>query len=192
MYGPKVWHSKDTRYRRTVWQCNSKFKGQRCKTPHLTEKEIQHGFIKAMNKLLGIRKEVIANLREVQTDLGDAEGLKAEITRLENERNIAAELVQQLIDQNARVAQNQDDYQRCYDEMFARYEDAEKALTTAQGSLHQKEKKMEQIESFITEVEALPDCITEFRTDYWGAPGRECHGASEGSDDLYPFLRGGD
>jgi hypothetical protein len=27
---------------------------------------------------------------------------------------------------------------------------------------------MEQIESFITEVEALPDCITEFRTDYWG------------------------
>ena len=168
MYGPKVWHSKDTRYRRTVWQCNSKFKGQRCKTPHLTEKEIQHGFIKAMNKLLGIRKEVIANLREVQTDLGDAEGLKAEITRLENERNIAAELVQQLIDQNARVAQNQDDYQRCYDEMFARYEDAEKALTTAQGSLHQKEKKMEQIESFITEVEALPDCITEFRTDYWG------------------------
>ena len=53
-------------------------------------------------------------------------------------------------------------------------------------------KKMEQIEIFITEVEALPDCITEFRTDYWGAPGREGHGASEGSDDLYPFLRGGD
>ena len=27
---------------------------------------------------------------------------------------------------------------------------------------------MEQIESFIAEVETLPDCITEFRTDYWG------------------------
>ena len=168
MYGPKVWHSKDPQYRRTVWQCNSKFKGHRCKTPHLTEEEIQQGFIKAMNKLLGIRKEVIANLREVQTDLGDAKGLKAEITRLENERNVAAELVQQLIDQNARVAQNQDDYQRRYDEMFTRYEDAEKALAAAQGNLHQKEKKMEQIESFIAEVEALPDCITEFRTDYWG------------------------
>ena len=76
--------------------------------------------------------------------------------------------------------------------MFARYEDAEKALAATQGSLHQKEKKMEQIEIFITEVEALPDCITEFRTDYWWAPGREGHGASEGSDDLRPFLRGGD
>ena len=121
-----------------------------------------------MNKLLGIRREVIANLRELQGDLGDTEGLKEEITRLENERNVAAELVQQLIDQNARVAQNQEDYQRRSDEMFARYEDAEKALAATQGSLHQKEKKMEQIESFITEVEALPDCITEFRTDYWG------------------------
>jgi DNA repair exonuclease SbcCD ATPase subunit len=81
---------------------------------------------------------------------------------------VAAELVQQLIDQNARVAQNQEDYQRRYDEMFTRYEDAEKALTAAQGSLHQKEKQTEQIESFIAEVESLPDCITEFRTDYWG------------------------
>ena len=52
--------------------------------------------------------------------------------------------------------------------MFARYEDAEKALATAQGSLHQKEKNMEQIESFIAEVEVLPDSITEFLTDYWG------------------------
>ena len=59
---------------------------------------------------------------------------------------MAAELVQQLIDQNARVAQNQEDYQRRYDEMFTWYEDAEKALAAAQGNLHQKEKKMEQIE----------------------------------------------
>ncbi len=168
MYGPKVWHSKDPKYRRTVWQCNSKFDGHRCKTPHLTEEEIQQGFIKAMNKLLGIRREVIANLREVQVELGDTEGLKVEITRLENERDVAAELVQQLIDQNARVAQDQEDYQRRYDEMFARYEDAEKALVATQGSLHQKEARTEQIESFIAEVEALPDCITEFRTDYWG------------------------
>lgn len=48
------------------------------------------------------------------------------------------------------------------------YEDAEKALTTAQGSLRQKEKQTEQIESFITEAESLPDSVSEFRTDYWG------------------------
>lgn len=168
MYGPKVWHSKDTRYRRTVWQCNSKFKDRRCKTPHLTEVEIQQGFIKAMNRLLAIREEVVANLREVQAELGGTDELEAEITRLENERNVTAELVQQLIDQNARVAQDQDDYQRRYDEMFTRYEDAEKALAAAQESLHQKETRNEQIEDFISEIQAMPDSISEFRTDYWG------------------------
>ena len=168
MYGPKVWHSKDTRYRRTVWQCNSKFKDRRCKTPHLTEEEIQQGFIKAMNRLLAIRKEVIDNLREVQAELGGTDELEAETIRLENERNVTAELVQQLIDQNARVAQDQDDYQRRYDEMFTRYEDAEKALAAAQESLRQKETRNEQIEDFISEIQAMPDSISEFRTDYWG------------------------
>ena len=149
MFGPKVWHSKDPQYRRTVWQCNSKFKGHRCKTPHLTEEEIQQGFIKAMNNLLAIRQEVIANLREVQAELGGTEDLEAEIARLDNERTVTGKLLQELIDQNARVAQDQTDYQQRSDEMFARYEAAEKALAEAQESLHQKEKRNEQTLDFI-------------------------------------------
>ena len=168
MYGPKVWHSKDAKYRRTVWQCNSKFSGHRCKTPHLTEEEIQQGFIKAMNKLLAIRQEVIANLREVQAQLGGTEDLEVEIARLDNERTVTGKLLQELIDQNARVAQDQTDYQQRSDEMFARYEAAERALAEAQESLRQKEKHNEQIEDFISEIEAMPDSITDFRTDYWG------------------------
>ena len=36
-YGPKVWHSTD-KYRRVIWQCNRKFKGEHCcGTPHLYE-----------------------------------------------------------------------------------------------------------------------------------------------------------
>ena len=143
MYGPKVWHSKDARYRRTVWQCNSKWGGHRCKTSHLTEEEIQQGFIKAVNKLLAIRQEVIANLREVQAELGGTEDLEAEIARLDNERTVTGKLLQELIDQNARVAQDQTDYQQRSDEMFARFEAAEKALAEAQKSLRQKERHNE-------------------------------------------------
>ena len=33
-FGSKVWHSTD-RYRRVIWQCNGKFKGEcKCRTPH--------------------------------------------------------------------------------------------------------------------------------------------------------------
>ena len=93
---------------------------------------------------------------------------KAEITRLDNERTVTGKLLQELIDQNARVAQDQTDYQQRSDEMFARYEAAEKALAEAQESLHQKEKHNEQTLDFISEIESMPDSITEFRTEYWG------------------------
>ncbi|MBD5511332.1 MAG: hypothetical protein HDR08_08800 [Lachnospiraceae bacterium] len=36
-FGSKVWHP-NSKYKRTVWQCNAKFKGEsKCTTPHLYE-----------------------------------------------------------------------------------------------------------------------------------------------------------
>ena len=152
-----------------VWQCNSKFKDKtRCKTPHLTEEEIRQGFIKAVNRLLTIREEVVANLREVQGNLSDTTALEREIERLEDERNILAQKIQQLIDENARTAQDQTDYQRRYDELAEKYSAADAALTAAQERLRQKEKRSEQIEDFVSEIEALPDGITGFEEDCWG------------------------
>ena len=46
-YGSKVWDS-NTEYRRLIWQCNNKYKGGHCHTPHLTESEIKAAFLSAM------------------------------------------------------------------------------------------------------------------------------------------------
>ena len=36
-FGSKVWNSTSEKYRRTIWQCNDKFKGdKKCGTPHIT------------------------------------------------------------------------------------------------------------------------------------------------------------
>jgi regulator of replication initiation timing len=70
---------------------------------------------------LPIREEVIANLKDVQSSLGSTEQLEAEVERLTEELAAIAGIVQQTIDENARIAQNQDDYQRRYDEQADRY-----------------------------------------------------------------------
>lgn len=45
--GSKVWNSTD-KYRRVIWQCNNKFKGEcKCGTPHLTEDFIKAKFLEA-------------------------------------------------------------------------------------------------------------------------------------------------
>ncbi len=121
-----------------------------------------------MNRLLKIRKEVIANLREIQSSLGSTEDLQDSLAQLEEERNVVAQMVQQLIEQNARVAQDQADYQRRYTELMERYEKANAAVTATQDELHQKENRNAQITAFIAEVSAMPESIAEFRTDYFG------------------------
>ena len=41
----KVWHS-TSKYRRTIWQCNHKFKNdKKCKTPHLYEDTLKDTFL---------------------------------------------------------------------------------------------------------------------------------------------------
>ena len=70
-YGSKVWHSND-KYRRVVWQCNSKFKDKtRCKTPHLTEDEVKAAFIRLVNKLSTDREFYVTELTAIKDRLGD-------------------------------------------------------------------------------------------------------------------------
>lgn len=60
-FGSKVWHSTN-KYKRTIYQCNAKYKGEhKCQTPHVTEEEIKGWFLSAINQLLSNRDEIIAN-----------------------------------------------------------------------------------------------------------------------------------
>src|SRR5690554_5167619 len=66
-YGSKVWHS-NSKYRRTVWQCNHKFNNdKKCETPHLEEETIKDIFIKATNELLADKDEIISNFEILKT-----------------------------------------------------------------------------------------------------------------------------
>ena len=75
-YGAKVWHSTDP-YRRTIYQCNNKFKGEdKCGTPHLDEETIKRLFITAVNKLLADKDEILANFETVKQVLFDTTDLE--------------------------------------------------------------------------------------------------------------------
>ena len=59
-YGSKVWHSTD-KYRKIVYRCNNKYKGEKCRTAAVTVEEIKAAFISAFNQLVAGKKEIIAN-----------------------------------------------------------------------------------------------------------------------------------
>lgn len=127
-YGSKVWHS-NTKYRKTIWQCNHKFDGDcRCQTPHLTDEEIQLHFLSAANKLLATKAAVIANGREMQALLFDTTELEAEQTQLLEETQVVSDMVQQAIQENARTALNQTEYQKRYDSLSAKFDKSKARL----------------------------------------------------------------
>lgn len=168
-YGSKVWHSND-KYRRVVWQCNHKFSGgEKCTTPHLDEETIKERFLKAVNILCTEKDEVIANYEAIKETVFDTAALEEEKAALQEEMNVVAELIQQCINENARIALNQADYQMRYDALAERFEKAKTRLETVNMEITEKQARRESTERFISELSRQDSVITEFDEDFWYA-----------------------
>ena len=113
-YGSKVWHS-NSKYRRTVWQCNAKFKGEsRCATPCLYEQRIKELFLEALGILMEDRETAIADCRAVMEALTDCSRIDGEAEEVSNEMEAVAGMIQRLVDENATRKLDQEDYRRKY------------------------------------------------------------------------------
>ena len=168
-YGSKVWHSND-KYRRTIYQCNNKFRHKtRCSTPHLTESEIKDFFVKAMNQLITEKSEILENLQLIRTTLCDREDLIKQKESLGEEIAVTAEMTQNIVAENAREAQNQDEYNKRYNSLVERYEKLKKEYDNACAVIFEKDAKYEQMGRFITVLNDQSEFISEFDEALWGS-----------------------
>ena len=120
-YGQKQWHSTD-RYRRSVWRCNHKFEdGQNCRTPVLRTESIQSMFVRAYNKLMSNRDQVLTDCELGRKTLTDCTLLDNDIAQLENEIKVVEEMVHSMVNENASRVQSQADYHRCYADLTERF-----------------------------------------------------------------------
>lgn len=165
-YGAKVWHSTD-KYRRTIYRCNDKFKIH-CKTPHLTEDDIKEAFVRAANRLIENKADVLDSIPLLKERPTDTEALEEERDRLSTDLNLLADKVQQLIAENARVAQNRDDYDRNYSELVSRYEAAKKQYDKTCEAIQYRKARSRQMDNFIQELREQ-ELIKEFDARLWGS-----------------------
>lgn len=165
----KVWHSND-KYRRIIYQCNNKFRHKTgCSTPHLTEFEIKEYFVKAMNQLITEKAEILDNLQLIRTTLCDKADLVKKKESLEEEIAIAVEMTQNIVAENARVAQNQDEYNKKYNSLVERYNKLKEEYDTVCTTISEKDAKYEQMGRFITVLNGQSELITEFDEALWSS-----------------------
>lgn len=91
-FGSKIWRFTD-RYRRTIWQCNSKFKSEeRCHTPTVDTETVQRLFIQAYNQMMENWMQIVKDCESMRRALTDFAALDADIERQLKETQVVAEL----------------------------------------------------------------------------------------------------
>ncbi len=138
LYGSKVWHS-NSKYRRTIWQCNNKFKNdEKCKTPNLTETELKSAFVKVFNEIIDNREEIIGFIDKTILELHDMTEIEKEILTAKAETRAKLEAVNEYVKLNSRTAIPQEEYSEYFDKLMTEYE-------MEQGKLYRLEKEKNDI-----------------------------------------------
>lgn len=166
-YGAKVWHSTD-RYRKVIYRCNRKYKGGKCQTSHVTEDEVKAAFVSAYNRLVTEKKEIIANAETIRRTLCSTDTLQDEKRKLEDEMSVIVEMTQNIVAENARVAQDQDEYQKRYDGLVQRYEAAKARYDEVVAAISAKQAQDERLSDFIKMLKSQNGVLLEFDSGLWG------------------------
>lgn len=93
----------------------------RCATPHVSKEQVTAAFLDAVHHLLDSRDQVNELVdKAVRAEL-DTTDLHIEANQLFARVGAAAEAIDQLISRNARVAQDQSEYQRRFDKLTSEH-----------------------------------------------------------------------
>ncbi|MBR1383366.1 MAG: recombinase family protein [Ruminococcus sp.] len=166
-YGSKVWHSRD-KYRRVIWRCNRKYSGDcKCGTPHLTGEQITAAFLNAFNAIFTERDEVFNSFEMIKNELYDVTVLTSQQEALQAELNEINNAVEQMIAENARKVQDQDEYNRKRTALIERYEQVKAKLDMVNAELIETLARKSAVEQFLKELRGKEHPVTEFSDELW-------------------------
>lgn len=166
-FGSKVWHSTD-KYRRTVWQCNNRFKSG-CDTPHLSEDALKNAFMNVFNRLLQNKDKLLSAYETIIGTITDNTDLDEERTALQGECDVVSELMRKCVEENAHTALDQINYQQRYSALAERFEKARMRLKKINTESMERAAKRAHINSFIETLKYSNRLLTDFDEEVWCA-----------------------
>ena len=134
----------------------------------MTEEEIKRIFVKALNSLVEVKENVIAELRAMIDSVCQMEELIEERGRVEQELVVLAERLKTLIRENARVAQDQTAYLKQENEIRAIYMEKQGYMEKLNEQIAEREGKRKILEGMIRVVCGINGEQVEFDEELWG------------------------
>jgi hypothetical protein len=121
----------------------------------------------AMNSLMENRDSLLEDCRLAQSVLCDCSAIDTEIAELKNEVEVVTELSRKAIYENARVAQDQGDFNERNDGYLERHRKATERMERLDAERRSRLAKSKTVEGFIRDIESRPMAITEFDEKLW-------------------------
>ncbi|RMI73803.1 recombinase family protein [Streptococcus iniae] len=165
-FGSKVWHS-TSKYRRVIYRCNEKYNGtERCSTPHVTEDDVKQWFISAVNQMLENKYEVLENI-DILIQMVNTDSIDERISSLETETEVVGQMVSNLIMGNARMSQNQDEYQIKYRQLSDKYDSLIKEIENLEVQKFSITKRHKELLDFHNVLKMQDGLLTAFDEFLW-------------------------
>ena len=133
----------------------------------LTKIPFQALFLKAANAIFAEKEGVREDYDSIKDTLFGTAELETERLRLQEEMNVVAELIEQCMAENARVALDQTEYQKKYDGLAGRFNRAKGRLSEVSQAITERQAKREKIGRFVSALEKLDGPLTAFNEDDW-------------------------
>ncbi|MDD4475767.1 MAG: zinc ribbon domain-containing protein [Eubacteriales bacterium] len=169
IFGSKVWHS-NSKYRRVIWQCNGKFKGEdKCRTPHLYEEQLKKLFISAMSEYFADRESAIEKLQYAQKTLTDTDFIDEDIHTKERELEMLSEMIRICINSNATNTISEEEYKTKHADLCRRFKETEQSLNALYSEREQMKNNAIAIGGLLFELTELKDLPIAFNEKLWNA-----------------------
>lgn len=169
IYGSKVWHS-SSKYRRTIWQCNGKFKGEKeCSTPHFYEDELKELFVKAMNSRISNQEGILSTYREVIAELTGNTAYEKEAETLRGECDVTLELIRKMVNENASATLDQSEYMSQYSYLADRHKQAQDRLAELNEIIGGRIVRRQKIEQYLKILERQEFLLADFDQELWNS-----------------------
>ena len=121
-----------------------------------------------MNQLITERAEIIANAECIRMTLCVTTDLEEEKQQLEADMTVLVEMTHNIVAENARVAQNQDEFQKRYNGLVERYNTVKARYDEVVVTISAKETQSERLAHFIKILKEQKGILHEFDSNLWG------------------------
>jgi hypothetical protein len=143
-----------------IWRCNNKYGGdEKCSTPHVTQGELENAFVSVMQKVIAEKGTIFTVCREVLDEVLDTSELDVIATQLQEQTMLISARARRLVEENARVRRDQEEYQQEYEALVAEHEKLSQQMQNVEAQRKDKADRRRRIEVFLRMLEEQAECI---------------------------------